>query len=315
MKIAVLGAGALGTLFGGRLTKGGNEVILIDPYEELVDAVKRDGIFITDTQGAEENIRVNIVETSREASEQMGYADLILVLVKGMFTETAVKNAKPLVGPNTYFLTLQNGIGNPQIIAEYYPAGHVFYGVTIMGGLSEGLGRVSDRSVPGSACNIMAMSGKITPELERVAQALISSGIGAVLNEEAQQLIWEKLTMNCVANSTGVIARMTNGNFMASPDGLAIARMIVDEVCAVGNAKKIPMDADKIYDWIVEKLSPQTEMYSSMAQDAMRKRPIEIETITGGVIREADALGIPVPVSRTIYHFDRLIAANYDKQW
>lgn len=315
MKIAVLGAGALGSLFGGRLSAGGNEVWLIDPHKELVEAVRRDGVFITGTDGKVENIRVNIVETPQEAADKLGRADMILVLTKGMFTEAAVVGAKPLVGDDTYFLTLQNGIGNPQIIEKYYPGDRIFYGATVVGGTSEGLGRVTDRSAPGATSSIMALSGVLTPALECVADVLSASGMKTGANAQAEQLIWEKLAMNCVANSSSVITRLTNGNFIRDANGQELAKMIVREVCNVGNAKGLAMDFDKIMPWIIEKLSPQTEMFSSMAMDAKNKRQIEIETITGGVIKEADKLDIPVPVNRTIYYFDKVIASNYDRQY
>jgi len=315
MKIAILGAGALGSLFGSSLTRSGNEVYLIDPVEPLVAQIKKEGITATLTTGEVIHTMVNIESSAAEVAKKTGPVDLIMVFTKGMHTEDAVVAAKPLVGDNTCFLSLQNGIGNPQIIAKHYPEEKIFYGVTMVGAAKDGFVKVVEHSAPGATSSIMSLSGKVTPELEKVAETITNCGMKTIVNEKADQMIWEKLAMNCVANSANVISRLTNGNFIRDPNGQEVARMIVREVCEVANAKGIPLDYEKIMPWIIEKLSPQTEMYSSMAQDAKNRRPIEIETITGGVVREAEKLGIPVPVNKVIYHFDKLIAANYDKQF
>jgi len=314
MKIAILGAGALGTLFGSRLVKGGNQVILVDPVEELVAHVAKEGVYVTTADGEVVHTMIDIAKSASEAAARAGTVDLIMVFTKGMHTEEAVIAAKPLVGDNTYFMSLQNGIGNPQVIAKHYPEDRILYGVTIMGAVTEGFGKVSDRSVPGSNVNLTSMKG-VTPELEKIAQTMTESGLPTVVNADADKLIWEKLAMNCVANSSSVITRMTNGHFMSDPNGQEVAKMIVREVCEVANAKGIPLEYEKLINWIIEKTAPQTGMYSSMAQDVMRKRPIEIETITGGVIVEAEKLGVPVPVNKTIYYFDKVISSNYDKQF
>lgn len=315
MKIAILGAGALGSVFGARLTQSGNQVVMIDPNQEIVDIICQKGVTIIKKDCEPAVVQVHAVTSPEQAVPLLGAADLILVLVKGMYTRDAVRNAACLIDEHTRFLTVQNGIGNPEVIAEEYGNSKVYYGTTVVGAQVPKLGSVKDLTPPSGHTTITSMNGAEQERLETIAQTLTRAGLATEVSSTASQMVWRKLAMNCVANAPGVITRMTNGHYIGDPNGLEIAKMIVHEVCAVANAKGIALDEMELIPWIVETMSPQVEMFSSMTQDAIRKRPLELDTITGGVVREGERLGIPTPVNRAIYYFDRLISNNYDKQY
>lgn len=315
MKIVILGAGALGSVFGARLSQSGNQVVLVDPFQDAVNSICKNGITVIKKGYETVVVNVSAVTSPEQAEQLLGKADLIMVLVKGMYTREAVRNAACLVDENTRFLTVQNGIGNPEVIAEEYGKEKVYYGTTVVGAQVPELGTVKDLTPPTGHTTITSMSGQEQDRLLKIAEVLTKSGLATEVSSEASKMVWKKLTMNCVANAPAVITRMTNGHYINDPNGLEIAKMIVHEVCAVANAKGIDLDEEALIPWILETMSPQVEMFSSMAQDAIRKRPLELDTITGGVVREGERLGVPTPVNRAIYYFDKLISGNYDKQY
>lgn len=317
MKIVILGAGAMGSLFGAKLVKGGIEdVWLIDIWEEHVRKIQKDGLLL-ETKDGKEIVKINAVLSPDEAYADIGgKVDLIIVFVKGTATETAVSNAEIIIGENTKIITVQNGLGNAEKIAKYVNPKNIYYGTTSVGSNILEAGSVKHTSENRvSATYLMPYKGDITSDLKAIAEMFTSCGLDTVASGETEALIWEKLTINCVGNCLSVLLRLTMKTIMddSKGNGEKLVDLIIDEICKVAKAKGLDFNRERI-DWIIPRMR-KTENYSSMGFDAKNKKPTEIDAINGAIIREGKKLGIPTPVNETLYYLVKLIENNYDELW
>lgn len=312
MKIAILGSGAMGSLFGSMLIKGGHEVCLIDVWKEHVEKLQRDGLTIH-TYDKEENIKVNAVLTAKEALTVLdGFAEMVIVFVKGTHTDSAMRSAGDLIGHGTKVMTVQNGVGNADIINKYVPANQVYYGTTTVGASIKGPGHiVYYPPQKETITHIMPLDGVMTHEIKRLADVLTACGLTCKASEDTELLVWEKLVLNCIGNPLSVVTRLYSNAISTDENGVAITEMIINEVCSVAQAKGLPLSKEK-FDWIIPFCS-KLNRFASMGYDAMEKKPTEIEMINGAVVREGKRLGIPTPVNSTLYHLVKIISNNYDE--
>jgi 2-dehydropantoate 2-reductase len=293
MKIAVLGAGALGSLLGGLMAEGGHEVVLISTWAEHVELVNRDGLRL-EGPGNGRRIRVRACLSAAEA----GPAELVIVSVKAPRTREAMAGALALVGPGTTVLTLQNGLGNAESLAEVVGPGPVVAGAVSLGAHLEGPGRV--RRAGGGGLALGELSGRITGRLRDLGRVFEESGLGPVsLSDNVQSLIWGKLIVNVAINAVTALARIKNGQILDFPEAGEISRLAVLEAVEVAGRKGITLPDDPV-GFTREVARATGPNLSSMLQDILRRRPTEIEFINGAVVREGEALGVPVPVNKVL---------------
>lgn len=297
--IAIIGAGAMGCLFAARLAAGGAKVTLIDVDDARLAALARDGVTLADDAG-ERTVPVGASRTEDAA----GPADLIILFTKGMHSRAAMKAAAHLVGPETVALTLQNGLGNGEIIAEVVPAERVVHGITDFPADLEGSTRVSTHG-PGQS----RLSGFV-PEADaaaaRVAALLSAAGLPAMADPQVDVAIWEKVAFNAALNSLATVSGRANAGNGAEP-GRRIAFAIAGETAAVAAAKGIKADLPKIEAKIDFVFAHHPNHKPSMLQDRLAGRATEIESINGAVVREGERLGVPTPVTATLADLVRLL--------
>jgi 2-dehydropantoate 2-reductase len=310
MKIAVIGAGAMGSILGGRLSADGNDVWLVDVFKEHIDAINKNGLRIKKGDH-EDRITVKAVTDANKVEVQSGYPDLVLIFVKGIYTEDAIQSAQKLIGTDTYVLTLQNGVGNADILAKYVPAERVVLGTTLSAGGMIEPGYVLDSS-PNNFTQIMPLKGDVSG-VAKIASALSSAGWQTEATLDAELAIWNKLAVNCCTNACCTITRLSCGQVCEPPFGRNLLTDVIKEVCAVANAKGLSMDWKKVSDHFFDVYS-NSPHYPSMLQDAKKKAKTEVEMITGALVREGDRLGVPVPVNRTIYNLISMISGHYNEQ-
>jgi len=293
MKIAVLGAGALGSLLGGLLAEGGHEVTLISTWAEHVELVNRDGLLL-EGPGGGRRVRVPACLSAAEA----GPAELVIVSVKAPRTREAMAGALSLVGPGTVVLTLQNGLGNAESLAEVVGPGPVVAGAVSLGAHLEGPGRV--RLAGGGGLALGELSGRITGRLRNLGRVFEESGLAPVsLSDNVRSLIWGKLIVNVAINAVTALARIKNGQILDFPEAGEISRLAVLEAVEVAGRKGITLPDDPVR--LTREVARATGAnLSSMLEDILRRRPTEIEFINGAVVREGEALGVPVPVNKVL---------------
>lgn len=311
MRIALVGAGSMGSLFGGLLARAGEDVWLVDKRADHMDAVRENGLRMS-FPGGEWRVPVNATTDPSEP----GPVDLIVFFVKSFDTLQAAQEAAPLMGSETLALSLQNGLGNAEKIIEGLGTDRVIAGVTRIGAKLVAPGHVEITETAankGGGTSVGAWkAGTQRSDVERIARVLDQANILTDVLDDAEVFIWGKLANAASMASLTAITHSRVGNVMASADGLALMTAIIDEIVAVANAKGIGLDRDTTLGEATKIFVGIPEHSTSMAEDVAAGRRTEIDALNGAVVEEAEKLGIDVPVNRVIASLVRLIEQNYE---
>jgi 2-dehydropantoate 2-reductase len=297
--VAVLGAGALGSYIGGRLAEQGAQVVLIGRDAARLAVIARDGIRIEDDRG-DRLVRVRAARAA-ELDEPVG---LIIVLTKAIDTAAAIESMRHLIGPDTWAVTLQNGIGNGETIAAVVPPARVAIGMTDIPAGLQGAAHV--RSPGRGTIRLWSMDGADSAALRAIETLLAGAGFNCVATREIATDIWEKVAFNGALNALGAITRRTNGE-LDNPDGRAIAHAVVDEAVAAVTALGVPVERARILAKIDGALTQHRAHKGSMLQDVLAGRPTEIDFINGAIVRAAERAGLAAPVNQTLVRLVHLI--------
>jgi 2-dehydropantoate 2-reductase len=292
MKIAVVGAGAMGSIFGARFHQAGHETVLVDVVQPLVDTINAEGVTVV--RGDDETV-TRVPATTDPAA--VGPVDIVVFFTKCYHTSSAAETARPLVGPDTAVASLQNGWGNGDVLAAAYPPGQVVLGVTYNSGLLQGPGRVLH---PAEQPTLVGSYSDGGDGAARLAEALESAGLAATVASPVRPEIWKKLILNAASLPASALTGMTAGALGTSQDMLDLVSETTREAVAVAQALGYDIDFDERIGTIlglVEKAGPTK---ASMLQDVEAGRRTEIDVINGAVVRAADEVGVPVPINRTL---------------
>jgi 2-dehydropantoate 2-reductase len=292
MKIAVMGAGAVGCYFGGMLARAGHDVVLIGrPLH--VEAVERRGLRL-ETQTFDERIRVS---ASTEGSAVQG-AQLVLFCVKSTDTESGAAAIKPYLAQDALLLSLQNGVENADRLRALLPQ-EVAAAVVYLGTEMAGPGHVRHHG----RGELVIEPSKASDD---VARALIAAGVPTDISYNVRGALWMKLILNCAYNALSAITQLPYGRLVKDAGITAVMRDVVDECLAVAKADgvTIPGDVDAAVREIAETMPGQ---YSSTAQDLARGKRSEIDHLNGLILRRGEALGIATPANRLLHAIVKLI--------
>lgn len=306
MKIAILGAGAMGSAIGALLHKAGHSVTLIEVSRSVIEAVQSRGLIIQNKAGGQETVRVII--TNQPAG--IGVVDLLLVFVKCYHTETAVRNALPTIGANTTVLSLQNGWGNGPRIASIVGTDRVVLGVCYHSATVLAPGHVLHA---GQGKTFMGeLDGSDSPRLEQVVATFNAAGIAVEPSGQVIREIWSKLALNVATLPTSASVRVTADHLLGTPEMQELMKDLLREVVAVANAQKIALDFDERWDAIaglLTKLAPNTK--GSMLQDVEARRQTEIDVMCGAIIEAGTRLNVPTPCNRAMVGLIKALEATF----
>lgn len=294
MKIAVLGAGAMGSLYGGMLALAGNEVVLIDVWKEHIDAVNRDGLTI-DSPGGRHVVR-NISGVTEPSAA--GTAGLVLVFVKATATGRAAGEAGVLAGPETTVLTLQNGLGNVESLCSVFGPSRVAAGTTGHGSTMVAPGHI--RHAGEGETVIGGLDGSRGERVEALAALFKEAGIAVKITDNVMGLIWTKLLVNVGINALTAVTGLKNGGLLDFPETKELLSAAVLEAAAVAEAKGIRLETGDPVGHTLSIARATAENRSSMLQDISAGRRTEISVINGAVAAEGERLGVPVPVNTVL---------------
>lgn len=317
MKIAIMGTGAMACLFGSRMVLSGHEVWMVSGWEAQVEQIRRNGLVLS--EDGQETLVVHPRVTLRAGDVVAGGAkapELVLISCKGYQTARTIQNALELIGPETRVLTLQNGMGNAEIIAGYVPEDRLFFGAASVGADLRELGHIKDTTNRNRSPLIGMIPYTRKPDAfcTVLGKLFESLGYGTDASVSAEPFVWKKLCINCCANAIGGISQLENSVFSNDPDGFLLISHACAEVCAVAKARGIDLPYEDTRAYLHFNFYNQSR-HVSMCQDIHNRRPTEIDSINGAVVRMAREAGIPVPVNETLLHLVRLISRNYDSQW
>jgi len=305
MKIAMMGSGGVGGFFGGRLAHAGYDVSFIARGAHLA-AMRERGILIENKQQGE--IRVPKVRATDDPA-QIGKVDLVIVSVKLWDTESAARQIKPLVGPGTGVLSLQNGVIKDDILRRELGD------AAVMGGVGYVATHVSQPGVihqTGTMQRIVLGEYNSTKSARAtfLHEALVHAGVNAELSDDVRRAIWEKYVFLVALSATTTTMRMPIGPIRENPQTRAFLRELIRETVAVGRAHGVALPEDYAENRLAFADGLPADMTSSMHHDLERGNRLEVNWLSGGVVQLGAAKGIPTPANRAVCDILALHAAG-----
>lgn len=294
MRIVIVGAGGVGGYFGAKLARAGDDVTFLARGAHLA-AIQRDGLRVRSV------IEGEFVAKPAAVDEVTGLpsADAVLLCVKSFDTDAALARVRPVVGPDTPVLTLQNGIEGPDRIEAALGAGHALGGAAYVFAAIEAPGVIAHRFAGRIALG--ELDGRRTPRAERLRAAIEHAGIPVELTSEIRRVMWEKYLLICAQAGMSAITRANTGVMRSVPETWRMYRTILEELAAVGARAGAGLPAD-VVDRIMkgaEALSAETT--SSLHHDLVSGRRLELETLHGHAVRLGARLGVPTPTVFAVY--------------
>ncbi len=293
MRIAVVGAGAMGSIFGARFSQAGHDTVLVDVAEPLVQTINADGVTIV---RGEKETTTRVPATSDPGT--VGVVDVVVFCVKCYQTPSAAELARPLVGPHTVVASLQNGWGNGDVLATAYPAEQITVGVTYHSGLVQAPGRVVHPAEQPTIVGSFTDGDSGGPA--RLAQALDDARLEARVVSPVRPEIWKKLILNAATLPTAALTGMNAGALTACDDTRGLVTDTAREAVTVARALGYDIDPQERVDAIHALLAKAGPSKASMLQDFEAGRRTEIDVINGAVVKAADDMSVAVPLNRAL---------------
>ena len=293
--VLIAGTGALATLFAARLSAAGHPITMLGSWKDGLRALRKNGARLVDADGTEQAYSV---EATDDPADCRGGARFALVLVKSWQTERVSRQLADCLAEDGLALTLQNGMGNRELLAEALGLPRVALGVTTTGAtlLGPGLARAGGEGV---------ISVEAHPRLGPLEAALTGAGFHLHVVNDADALVWGKLVINAAINPLTALLRVPNGELLQRPAAHKMMGVLAQEAAAVATAQGIHLpfeDAVRAAEDVARKTAGN---HSSMYQDIRRGAPTEIDAICGAITRTGERLGVSTPVNRVCWHLTR----------
>lgn len=309
-KVAVVGAGAVGSFFGAMLARAGHAVVLV-ARPVHVQAIESDGLRL-EMAGRVESIRV---EASVDLAAVRG-ADLVLFCVKSTDTESVAAEMAPHLGDEALVVSLQNGVENAAGLARHVagavvPA--VVYVATAMGG--PGVVRHHGRGdlVIGALKADAAFRGVDPADLQRLVDFFATAGVPVRVSDDVMAELWAKLMVNCAYNAISGLAQASYAQLAALPEVRELQRAVVGEVVALAAAEGVGLELSSSLETMERIAGAMPAQLSSTAQDMARRKPSEIDHLNGFVVRRGRELGVATPANQALLALVKLVEAGHDR--
>jgi 2-dehydropantoate 2-reductase len=295
MKIAVVGVGGVGGYFGGRLVQGGADVTFIARGKTL-EALRSDGLKVESILGDFHLPQVNATDDPKSVGE----IDAVLLAVKAWQLTEAAQSVRPLIGPHTAVVPLENGIDAPEILAATLPRANILGGLCAIVSFIVGPGHIRH-----AAFDPFVMFGELDNQRSeravRLLDAFIQAGVKAEIPPDIRHSMWTKFLFITVMSGVGAITRVPVGVWRAVPEVRAMAEEALEEIVALARARGVdPGSTAVATTWQrFEAMAPPST--ASMQRDIMEGKPSELEAQLGAVVRLGRESGVKVPVCETLY--------------
>jgi 2-dehydropantoate 2-reductase len=294
MKIAIIGCGAMGSVYAGLLAGAGHEVWAVDSWREHVDAIRAKGLRVEGASG-DRTVRVNATTSAADA----GQCELVIIATKARDVETAARSAQALVGPETLVLSIQNGLGGPDKAAAIL--GRERLAVGVVGGFGasmRGPGHAHHNGM--ELVRLGELAGTVTARLEAVAEVWRSGGFRVKCFDDIDQLVWEKLICNVCFSGTCAVTERTISEVMNDADTWQVASGCAAEAFQVARKRGIKLGFDDPVAYVRDFGAKIPNARPSMLLDLMAKRRSEIDAINGAIPPAAKAVGLAAPYNEVI---------------
>ena len=305
MRFLVVGAGAMGCLFSARLARAGFEVTLLEKIESWVEKINAQGVMV---EGVSGEYGAKVPTFSGIPPTQ---PDLVLVCVKAYDTEKTAGTLKTWLNGEALILTLQNGVGNVEILQEVFGRERVLGGVTAEGATVLGPGRIRHA---GEGETLIGPAGGPERAVHEIVSAFDRAGFKARAVEGVRELLWGKLIVNVGINALAAITRVRNGRLPHIEGTRMIMAQAVQEAVAVAKAKDISLPYPDPLARVLEVCEATAGNVASMLQDVLNGKMTEIRFINGAIVREGKTSGIATPVNLILTSLVEAIQASYGER-
>ena len=286
MRIAVIGAGAMGSIYGGRLSQH-NEVILVDTNEKVVDQICKNGLKIDENGTTDCYHPAALCDTSNEKP-----ADLVILFVKALFSRSALENNRSLIGPDTRLMTLQNGAGHEDLLKEFVNEDRVIIGTTEDNGAVLDFGHV--RRGGTGVTNVGMLTEDKDGFLGRLKETFDSCGFEVRIHENIQYLIWDKLFTNVSLSALTGILQVDMGYIAADEYTWKLCRQLIHETILTAAAAGLEVDEEAVAEKVKKTSLNNPSGCTSIRADLRDGRRTEVDTISGAVVRAAKKYNVEV---------------------
>jgi len=304
MKITVIGPGALGILLAASLARAKNEVWLLDNDAKRVKRLSSDGIRLDGTSGSYRT-KINATTNPKDIEK----ADAVFICVKSYDTENALKGIKEIIKEDTFVISLQDGLGNLQMINEYVDSSGMLGGITTQRAtlVEEGHVRHTDKG----DTIIGQEKGKVLGGIREISSVLSRASFPTKVTKDINSVIWSRLIINVGINALSAIARLKNGALVKNEYTREIMRRAVSEAVKVAKRKRVKLMYDDPIQKVEAVCKSTADSTSSMLQDVLDHKQTEIDFINGAIVRQAKGLGIKTPANEMLAELIKAIESNY----
>ena len=308
MKIAIVGPGAMGCLFAARLgrSKAKPDVWLLDKDARRARKIEKKGICVEGLMNFRWRVRTTV------DAGKIGHSELVILFTKSYDTEKALGSIGPLLSPETDVLTLQNGLGNLELIAEMVGQDRALGGATAHGATLLEVGRIRHAGM--GETTIGKSGGEVSSDLRRIAREFNAAGIVTRISRDINAVIWSKLVINAGINALAAITRLPNGALLEYRGTKEIMRRAVLEAAQVARKKKVRLKYQDPVRKVESVCRATSNNICSMLQDVIQKKRTEIDFINGAIVRQAKILGIKAPLNELLTDLVEGIEAGYHHQ-
>jgi 2-dehydropantoate 2-reductase len=309
MKIVVVGAGAMGSLFASYLASVSKDVWVYDIWQEHIEVIKREGLLIA-RNGTDR--RVWLKATSNPADP--GISDLVIILVKYISTRQAVKDAMPMISPQTAVLTLQNGIGNVEILQEMIPTEQILFGMTTLPCELLGPGHIESSGHSEGETHFWPLSGKTDTRANEICSIFNQAGIQTRISPDIQLKIWKKLAVICSYAAMSAVTRLKVGELIDRAEIQPILEGLISEVAMIAKNKGISLERNEGILFARQVAEEGRDHIPSILADILKNRKTEVECLNGAVVREGEKLGVSTPFNQALNCLIHCIENTYTKR-
>jgi 2-dehydropantoate 2-reductase len=295
VKVAIVGSGAMGGIWAVRLALAGNDVAVIDVAAEVVAAIERDGVVVENKEGVVETAPVRATVDAAT----IGPVDVVFFFVKAQHTAAAAEGARPLIEDQTTVVSLQNGWGNSDVLASVYPPHQIAMGVTYHSGTVVAPGRIAHTARNATFIGPYADDAGLD-RARAVGELMTAAGIETTVTADVKTEVWKKLILNTATLPTAALTLLRAGELGQPGPMLDLLDRLASESTHVAQALGYPIEVQERIDRIHTQLAGAGMGKPSMLQDVEARRKTEIEVINGAVVREAQRVGVDVPVNRAM---------------
>ncbi|WP_419175811.1 ketopantoate reductase family protein [Desulfosediminicola sp.] len=305
MRIVIVGGGAIGRLFGSYLARGENEVTLLDTDEQVIGAMRDQGIGVvasaTDDPDEVTPVPVSAVTDGMLIKE----CDLVMLMVKSFDSRCATRSVAHLIDANCPLLSIQTGLGNIELMEKVVPKEHILAGFTFKSGTA--LGGAKVRYGREGKTYLGELNGKVTERVQKIANVFEQCGIETKISQRIIGRLWCKVIVFSAINPLSSLLKVPNGCLTSKMESITLMKRLVDEGRAVAEAYDIDLVYDDLNELLFEACQKSANNLSSMLQDILNDRPTEIDAQNGAICRFAARRGITVPTHETMVELVKLL--------